>query len=192
MPNHRRDWGFNPLFVGEVSSSTASTSNNITMRWFQSPLRRGSVFIVKKLVAAGWDPKVSIPSSSGKCLHQVDSSLSARTAQFQSPLRRGSVFITPLAVTDLRASPCFNPLFVGEVSSSWISSIGLSEVFEFQSPLRRGSVFIAEAGVIAFEKSIVSIPSSSGKCLHPAFKHLHSYGRCGCFNPLFVGEVSSS
>jgi len=86
--------GFNPLFVGEVSSSWDEVFGPEGALMFQSPLRRGSVFI-RALVNAG-----------------IDSN------KFQSPLRRGSVFILAKKRKYRQRVGCFNPLFVGEVSSS--------------------------------------------------------------------------
>src|SRR6185503_3149713 len=132
---------FNPLFVGEVSSSGYVFNNPDKEEGFQSPLRRGSVFIFVLLTGRHYGRKVSIPSSSGKCLH-------------------------PSEVRDMsQRNSGFNPLFVAEVSSSQRGARQLMAASRFQSPLRRGSVFIASpAGLSA--RVAVSIPSSSGKCLH--------------------------
>jgi len=208
--------GFNPLFVGEVSSSGAGSLRPAPYSLFQSPLRRGSVFIVAGSGNRAVDLPVSIPSSSGKCLHHVRSyGVGIENGLFQSPLRRGSVFITasrsrsrkteevsipsssgkclhpgmeksmktktasfnPLFVGEVSSSlrfrqrqpqqPCrFNPLFVGEVSSSRNRCHRPSRWHWFQSPLRRESVFIVPVVDGHFFDFQVSIPSSSGKCLH--------------------------
>src|SRR6185503_17298257 len=124
---------------------------------FQSPLRRGSVFIeyVRRMKAAISD--VSIPSSSGKCLHlPTETAELLRVTGFQSPLRRGSVFIgvspkptkgeTNVSIpsssgkclhhkkvsVSLDGIDGFNPLFVGEVSSSDHSNGAEKRRFGFQ------------------------------------------------------------
>src|SRR5437868_2605935 len=84
-----------------------------------------------------------------------------------------------------------NPLFIGEVSSTarprrpraiWLLS---------QSPLHRGGLFntICTPSVIFIY--IVSIPSSSGRSLHPHGLDAREPYVC-CLNPLFIGEVSST
>jgi len=158
--------GFNPLFVGEVSSSTPAPLPPAPPSKFQSPLRRGSVFILEevseKFRGGSFNPLfvgevsssprmeahtkfqalVSIPSSSGKCLHRsLPGDVQYPKPAFQSPLRRGSVFI-------------FKDFY----------QQGL--IPRFQSPLRRGSVFIRKRVPRAGGIRRVSIPSSSGKCLH--------------------------
>ena len=138
---------FNPLFIGEVSSTEGIAKYRDVRLPFQSPLHRGSLFNldiekIRPLVRLV-DCDVSIPSSSGK-------SLQPRSPQIT---HAGSV--------------CFNPLFIGEVSSTSNSPPGSASAKLFQSPLHRGSLFNK---------------SHSGT---------NTRDQAG-FNPLFIGEVSST
>src|SRR6185503_10201382 len=113
---------------------------------FQSPLRRGSVFIARyghEFVEAN---EVSIPSSSGKCLHRVKPLQEAWIAISFNPLFVGEVSSSPTQSTNSLYQTSFNPLFVGEVSSSGTASRVSHDCAEFQSPLRRGRVFIHKFG----------------------------------------------
>src|SRR5436853_4560014 len=94
--------GLNPLFIGEVSSTR--------------------VCLVPLLCGV----RVSIPSSSGKSLQLALRNLERRAGcRSQSPLHRGSLFngdgVAYYNCTVLR----FNPLFIGEVSSTVIRKIKL-------------------------------------------------------------------
>src|SRR6185503_3414866 len=109
-----------PLRRGSVFIRIYQRSKLEPLPRFQSPLRQGSVFILDKFNPgyAFLSLGVSIPSSSGKCLHRELLELyDIKIREFQSPLRRGSVFIL-------------------DYTTRYASTIA------FQSPLRRGSVFI--------------------------------------------------
>src|SRR6185503_4859347 len=125
---------------------------------FQSPLRRGSVFILDYTTRY------------------------ASTIAFQSPLRRGSVFIVFCVKTILQPLVFQSPLRRGSVFIVFCVKTILQPLV-FQSPLRRGSVFIKGGGKAFNCENLVSIPSSSGKCLHPKLRLLAIH-QSSSFNPL--------
>src|SRR6185503_12430818 len=129
---------------------------------FQSPLRRGSVFILDYTTRY------------------------ASTIAFQSPLRRGSVFIVFCVKTILQPLVFQSPLRRGSVFIVFCVKTILQPLV-FQSPLRRGSVFINSRDQAHRTVLEVSIPSSSGKCLHHGRRQSIQVRESG-FNPLFVGE----
>src|SRR6185437_8144770 len=63
--------------------------------------------------------------------------------------------------------------------------------FPFQSPLHRGRHFIALTANRWITSRRVSVPSSSGKALHPGKPPSLSLETL-CFSPLFIGEGTSS
>src|SRR6185503_3414865 len=165
----RRDLLFqSPLRRGSVFISENFGHSRKPENLFQSPLRRGSVFINE---------------------HRRNQGTASLT--FQSPLRRGSVFILILVNTNLPAMVSVNPLFVGEVSSSFVNcSVHVADD-KFQSPLRRGSVFIRQYYVsVIGAKCMFPSPLRRGSVFILTLRN--GQRSTGCFNPLFVGEVSSS
>src|SRR5436853_469035 len=135
-------FGFNPLFIGEVSSTSTPATIAIAIAMFQSPLHRGSLFNVRLGLTQLERNAVSIPSSSGKSLQlSIKRGGCLGCFWFQSPLHRGSLF------NGNQRSQAANEATVSIPSSSGKS---LQRTFkmslrtgksQFHSPLHRGSLF---------------------------------------------------
>ncbi len=110
---------FSPLFIGEITSTTASCCVFSNSCVFQSPLHRGNHFNLF-IVLKGHPPGlISVPSSSGKSLQPNAQCAENRT----------------------RAH--FSPLFIGEITSTPLMDGSDKIWIKFQSPLHRGNHFNA-------------------------------------------------
>src|SRR6185503_10500678 len=154
-----------PLRRGSVFISVSQMLRAMGSR-VSIPLRRGSVFIVSVTHGNPATLAVSIPSSSGKCLHRENLWGQDESRPVSIPSSSGKCLHPKVTRIVVKGKDGFNPLFVGEVSSSRRRAASHSSAHQFQSPLRRGSVFILGGPIYVNGKLVVSIPSSSGKCLH--------------------------
>ena len=112
----------------------------------QSPLHRGGLFNVAGSGNVQPEVSVSIPSSSGRSLQLIELS----------------------TLADLHYD-CLNPLFIGEVSSTYIGLARNVASDLSQSPLHRGGLFNLRGRNEWKTDLTVSIPSSSGRSLQPWF-----------------------
>src|SRR5579885_3437850 len=158
---------------------------------------------------------ISVPSSSGKSLHQWASSRRINTITNFSPLFIGEITSTLYRGSGINAANHFSPLFIGEITSTssqhrfqsrlrHFSPLFIGEItstaahptrgkgkYKFQSPLHRGNHFNATAPGISRGHWRISVPSSSGKSLQPVLLWERRAKEID-FSPLFIGEITST
>src|SRR5579884_277804 len=88
---------FSPLFIGEITSTTSTPSEDSLKSSFQSPLHRGNHF------------------------NAVIDALKETESLFQSPLHRGNHFNRSCRASRAPSDPYFSPLFIGEITSTYCS-----------------------------------------------------------------------
>ncbi len=166
-PNSAPAQHFSPLFIGEVSSTDRMWPRYHRSGQFQSPLHRGGLFNHGGIILALGKRDISVPSSSGRSLQ----------LGWHGRYHHGNYH--------------FSPLFIGEVSSTWIVGSGICASSPFQSPLHRGGLFNGVTGRELEALLLISVPSSSGRSLQRGGGRRARRKR-RYFSPLFIGEVSST
>src|SRR5579885_2711978 len=156
---------FSPLFIGEITSTTASCCVFSNSCVFQSPLHRGNHFNLF-IVLKGHPPGlISVPSSSGKSLQPNAQCAENRTRAHFSPLFIGEITSTPLMDGSDKIWIKFqSPLHRGNHFNATLLN-PILPTDKFQSPLHRGNHFNTSPDGNVFIAKAISVPSTSGKSL---------------------------
>src|SRR5579885_2635281 len=182
---------FSPLFIGEITSTTASCCVFSNSCVFQSPLHRGNHFNLF-IVLKGHPPGlISVPSSSGK-------SLQRNLAQSDSPNRQISVPSSSGKSLQLGKDGeletvrfNFSPLFIGEITSTSMSLKDGKRLDAISVPSSSGKSLQPHDCDSYFVLYSISVPSSSGKSLQQ-WASSRRINTITNFSPLFIGEITST
>ena len=118
---------------------------------------------------------LSVPSSSGKCLKLKGGQQQLLKDSSFSPLFIGEVFEARIPFVCGLGFNSFSPLFIGEVFEAGEGIVLTPDIPNLSVPSSSGKCLKREQGMTALLMSILSVPSSSGKCLKPdADSNLHS------------------